>query len=59
MSSKPGSVYKSLETDDEVIARVRRVWGWFKPYLRGAELDELLWDSFRVQRRLIERTTER
>lgn len=52
-----GSVYKSLETDHEFADRVRLKHYWYSGdrYYTGRELDEEVWDAFRMQRRIIER----
>lgn len=57
-SKKPGSVFKRLETDAEFIARVKAKFSWWMQfsmmYPTGAELDERAWDTFKMQRRIIE-----
>lgn len=54
---KPGSVFKSLETDLEFANRVRAKIPWYlgDGYYKGADLDLEIWDAFRMQRRIIER----
>lgn len=56
MLPRPGSVYKSLETDREFIARVRLKHPWYAPNtLSSYWLDVEVWDAFKVQRRIVER----
>lgn len=51
-----GSVYKSLETDREFVARVREKYPWYSgTYYAGAMLDDEVWDAFKMQRRIVER----
>ncbi len=52
-------VYKSLETDKEFELRVRQTYRWYRgaSYRSGTELDDEVWDSFKMQRRIIERWT--
>ena len=53
-----GSVFKSLETDKEFITRVRITFPWFSTYYAGQGMDDQVWESFKMQRRLIERSSE-
>lgn len=52
-------VYKSLETDKEFCDRIRLRYPWYRGdnYNRGITLDEEIWDAFKIQRRIIERTS--
>lgn len=60
MLSKPGSVYKSLETDEEFVARIQQKHRWWTPWDKTtAGIDYEAWVELKMQRRLIERTTER
>lgn len=54
-----GSVYKSLETDDEFAERVRAKYPWYNglAYRKGAELDDEVQEAFGMQRRIVERET--
>lgn len=50
-------VYKSLETDEEFVARLP-----YRPYtggqkLEGEFLDACAWQVFHMQRKIVERTT--
>lgn len=52
-----GSIYKSLETDDEFRTRVEQRYGGVYGLDRttGDYLDDIVWTCFRVQRRIVER----
>lgn len=50
-------VYKSLETDEEFIARVKASHPWFWAATKGVVLDDEIWWSFRMQRKIVERMT--
>lgn len=54
------SVYKSLETDDEFAERVRQKHPWYggTAFHHGEALDDSVWCNFRMQRRIVERSTE-
>lgn len=53
---RPGSVFKSLETDKEFIARVSLKVPWYTTsYYAGPGLDDEIWACFQMQRRIIER----
>lgn len=52
---RPGSVFKSLETDKEFTARVNEKHPWFKSYYAGPGLDDEVWECFQMQRRIVER----
>jgi hypothetical protein len=57
LSSDRHRVYKSLETDEEFRARLK---GYYIPrWNTGNELDEYVWDQYKKQRRIVERSTER
>lgn len=51
-----GSVFKSLETDKEFTDRVRLKYPWFTSYYAGAGTDDEVWECFKMQRRLVERS---
>jgi hypothetical protein len=53
VENRPGSVYKRLETDQELRARLvaRGVYAYSKS---GYELDQYAWDQCRLERRIIE-----
>lgn len=52
-----GSIYKSLETDDEFRTRIqksgRSIYGM--QGMQGSYLDDVVWTCFQMQRRLVER----
>lgn len=54
------SVCKSLETDEEFAERVRQKHTWWQGalYRKGDALDDEAWNAFRMQRRVVERSTE-
>lgn len=52
-----GSIYKSLETDDEFRARIQKsgysIYGMHA--MQGRYLDDVVWTCFHMQRRIVER----
>lgn len=52
---KPGSVFKSLETDKEFVARLKQRFPWYSSYYSGQGIDDEAWACFQVQRKIIER----
>lgn len=52
-----GTIYKSLETDEEFSARVRKIYPWWNGlvYRSGTALDEEVLYAFSMQRRIVER----
>lgn len=51
-------VYKSLETDAEFLARIRRKHAWWSPWNATSDvLDREAWDELKMQRRIVERTS--
>lgn len=55
MLSKPGGVFKSLETDREFIRRLRLSHPLYSTYYGGPGLDDEAWMIFKMQRRIVER----
>lgn len=55
MSPRPGSVYRSLETDGEFIKRVIEKHAYFGTYLASKGLDDQVWECFKMQRKIVER----
>ncbi len=54
-----GSVYKSLETDDEFKARVtKKHYVYGLSAMSGSYLDDVMWTCFGMQRRIVERETK-
>jgi hypothetical protein len=58
-SSDRHKVFKSLETDEEFRARVKVASGWNFGYASGERLDNDAWSYVKMQRKIIERSTER
>lgn len=54
--SKPGSVFKSLETDREFVERLKQKFPWYSTFYSGPGIDDEAWACFQMQRRIIERT---
>jgi hypothetical protein len=52
---KEKRVYTSLETDEELIERIRVKRPWYCTVYHGAGLDNEVWDVFKIQRRLVTR----
>lgn len=57
-SSDRHRVFKSLETDREFQDRIFKEKGLSFRYDFGKDLDDLAWSACKMQRRLIERSTE-
>ncbi len=55
MLSRPGSVYRSLETDKEFKTRVLEKHPHFTSYYAGPGLDAEVWSCYKMQRKIIER----
>lgn len=55
MSLRPGSVFRSFETDKEFVERVKRTNPWYSTYYAGPGIDDEVWACFKMQRRLVER----
>ena len=55
MSSDRARVFKRLETDREFRARVNASdHAYVSEYTSGKALDDIAWDHYRMQRRIIE-----
>lgn len=53
---KRGSVYKSLETDDEFKERIKKTrYLYGIDDMTGTWLDDVMWTCFQMQRRIVER----
>lgn len=52
-----GSVYRGLETDSELLARVQIKAPWYNSCYSGPDLDDEVWACFKMQRRIVERAT--
>lgn len=45
--------YKRLETDTEFVERVRKTFKWWCPWQTGESLDNVTWESLKMQRKIV------